>query len=155
MTLLAGEPARTLALAASLEALGTALHRAAPPPPGHATGVDPRVAGAHSAAARAATVAIARLADRLLTDADLLYLVTARHHRADDQAAAALGTIRPGHATTSGSYPQLRSRDTGQTTCRQAGSIGRSPDLAESVSTTAGATAGRDPRGAEQAGQAP
>lgn len=95
MTLLAGEPARTLALAADLEALGAGLHRAVPPPPGRATGVDPEVADAHSAAARSATVALGRLADRLLADADLLYLITARYDRADDQAAAALDKVRP------------------------------------------------------------
>ncbi|BCJ77572.1 hypothetical protein CS0771_71160 [Catellatospora sp. IY07-71] len=109
MTLLAGEPARMLALAAALETLGADLHRAAPPPPGRVTGVDPRVADAHSAATRSATVAIGRLADRLLADADLLYLVTARYDRADDQVAAALDMVCPDQPTTSGLYLQPRS----------------------------------------------
>jgi hypothetical protein len=99
MTLLAGEPARTLALAACLESLGADLHRAELPLPGRATGVAAGVADAHGAAARAATVALGRLADRLLDDADLLYLVTARYRRADEQAADEIGAIRsPGAA---------------------------------------------------------
>jgi hypothetical protein len=94
MTQLAGEPARTLALAACLEALGADLHRTGPPPPGHATGVDARVTDAHGAAAREASRAIGRLADRLLADAGRLYLVTARHRHADDRAAAGLTAVR-------------------------------------------------------------
>jgi hypothetical protein len=117
MTLLAGEPARMLSLAAELEALGADLHRAVPPPPGRATGVDSRVADAHSSAVRSATVAIGRLADRMLADADLLYLVTARYHRADDRAAAALGTVRPAQPTTSGLYLQPRSCEAPVDTC--------------------------------------
>ncbi|GIF81726.1 hypothetical protein ACFQY4_10655 [Catellatospora bangladeshensis] len=129
MTLLAGEPARMLALAAHLETLGADLHRAAPPPPGRVTGVDARVADAHSAATRSAAVAIGRLADRLLADADLLYLVTARYDRADDQAAAALGAGRSAQPTTSELYPQLRSCEAPGEGCRQADAPSRPSGL--------------------------
>ncbi|MEV0454231.1 hypothetical protein [Catellatospora methionotrophica] len=94
MTQTTSEPPRTLRLAAELESLATAVHRAPLPPPDRPSGVDPLVAAAHLATVRAAAEALAALADGLLTDADSLYLVAAAHQRAEEQSAARLDQLR-------------------------------------------------------------
>lgn len=94
MTQLTGEPPQTLRLAADLESLAEALHRAAPPPPERPSGMDAAVAKAHLATVRAAEHALAALADGLLTDADRLYLVAATHRRTEEQSAADLDRVR-------------------------------------------------------------
>jgi hypothetical protein len=89
-----GDTTQTLRLAASLEELAAALHRAPLPPPERPSAVDGGVAGAHLSAVREAAGAFAALGDGLLTDADRLYLVAAAHRRAEEQSAAALGLLR-------------------------------------------------------------
>lgn len=99
VTRLTGESARTVRLAASLEALGTALHRIPLPAPERLSPADHGVARAHADTVREAAVAFGALADALLTDADGLYLVAARHRRAEDEAAAALDALHPPRRT--------------------------------------------------------
>ena len=94
MTQLTGEPPQTLRLAADLETLAEALHRAPLPPPERPSGMDAAVTAAHVSTLRAAEGALAALADGLLTDADRLYLVAATHRRAEEQSAADLDRVR-------------------------------------------------------------
>ncbi|WP_144121276.1 hypothetical protein [Catellatospora sichuanensis] len=98
MTQLTSEPPQTLRLAAHLESLAAALHRAPLPLPDRPSGVDHAVASAHLSTVRAAASALAALADGLLTDADRLYLVAAAHRRAEEQSATYLDRLRePAH----------------------------------------------------------